>query len=148
MIDTEESLLLRLLPPEVLSLILGLLDIASIAAFRACSQACHEIVETGSQAIYESVAYLQYGMDVPCTAGDSGIERKTIDYATQDDMTSLKRAKARQRTASHVYDDADTWQELVKRRSKVDRTWKKGQPVRRHLSLGMGPETHLCIWRK
>jgi hypothetical protein len=146
--SNTKSLLLRRLPPELLLDVLGLLDIASIAAFRSCSRACQEVVDSGSQSIFEAVAYRQYGMDAPCTAGDSGISRRTIDYVDRDDLSSLRRAVARQRSASHVYDDVENWLELVRRRSKVDWTWKNGRPVRRHLFLGMGgPDTRLCVWR-
>lgn len=160
--------ILRHLPPELLTLALSELAVVDIAAFRATSKACRDIVDTGEGVIYEAVAKRQYGMDVPCTAGDSGIRVDTIRYAddnagdapmtmsgdtneftVHETDSRLATAIANQRTGSRFYQGADSWLELVKRKKQVNERWRTGMPKRTYITpqLGRRPDPEMGVWR-
>ena len=160
--------ILRYLPPELLTLALSDLAVVDIAAFRATSRACRDIVDAAENAIYEAVAKRKSDMGMPCTAGDSGIRIDTIRYANEDagDVPTsassdagaytvhetgsrLATAIANQRTASRFYEGAESWLELVKRKKRVNERWRTGMPRRTYVTpqLGRRPDPEMGVWR-
>lgn len=157
--------ILRFLPPEVLAIALAELDVRSVAAFRSASRACRYIVDDFANTIYEAIAVHQYGMGVPCTAGDSGIDVSTIRYSDRDDgegpntarefierktESQLASAIARQRTGSRYFEGCDSWLELIKRKRLVEQRWRTGVPKRifAESSIGIVPDLENGIWSK
>lgn len=132
--NEEGSLLLRLLPQELLVLILAQSDISSVASFRATSRLCRDTVDNASERIYEELAQRIFDIFTPKTASDTGLKAATPDL---DDIkaVSIEHAIACQRTASTIYDGCDTWQKLGKLHPMLRRSllspWLSEQTIRR-----------------
>jgi hypothetical protein len=108
-----DSLLLQVLPQELLVLILAASDLASVANFRATSRQCRDTVDSANEHIHEALAQRIFDVFIPKTASDTGLKVETPDFR---DMRagSVEHAIACQRTASTIYDDCSTWQKLGK----------------------------------
>ena len=154
--------ILRFLPPEILAVALVELDVRSVAAFRSTSRACRCIVDAFANTIYEGIANRQYGMGVPCTAGDSGVNIDTIRYSDRDagdgpssasdfcvrkTESRLATAIAHQRTGGRYYEGCDSWLELIKRKRLVEQPGASKR-IFAESSIGIVPDPENGIWRR
>lgn len=102
-----ESTFLRILPTEVIALILSHLDVASVAKFREVSQTCRSLVDGSEDTLYETLAHRWFDAFQLRTGGDTGISASA--GVTNVSHSPLERAIRAMRTPSDCFEDAYNW---------------------------------------